>query len=134
MTICQNCTVMSIETAPTNIAIAGRTRKFWYSVPYPSSVHWHVGIKTPPWQQHSVASSVALPERNILAIFIGSLKTKTAHSNVLRRKLHKQCTAHDRCQWLSTAHACTGLLAESTGNSSSAKQSVQETGLLLYRR
>lgn len=132
MTICQNCTVMCIETAPSNIAIAGRTRKYWYSVPYPSSIHWHQGIVDKPWVPHSGGA------RSITAIFIGSLKTKTAHSNALRRKLYKQCGEHDKCQWLSTAHACTGLLANSTTpgstGASSQAQSIKETGLLLYRR
>jgi hypothetical protein len=74
---------MSIETAPGNIAIAGRTRKYWYSVPYPSSIHWHAGIQTLPWLAGQSAntdtnsnsnSNSNMPSRNILAIFIGSLK------------------------------------------------------------
>jgi len=117
MTICQNCTVMSIETAPGHIAIAGRSKKYWYSVPYPSSIHWHEGLVDAPWQ----ARLPTHPTRPVLAMFIGSLKTKTAQSNALRRKLHNGCLNHEKCQWLSTAHACTGVL----GN---------VTSVLLYRR
>ena len=50
MQICQNCTTISIETSPTFTAIKGRTRKYWYGAPYPSSFHWHEKIKTLPWE------------------------------------------------------------------------------------
>ena len=72
---------MSIETAPGNIAIAGRTRKYWYSVPYPSSIHWHAGIQTLPWMtSQSGNSNGNMPQRNVLAIFIGSLKVPLSSS------------------------------------------------------
>jgi hypothetical protein len=45
MTICQNCTSIVIETSPTNTAISGRSNKYWYAAPYPSSYHWWKGIK-----------------------------------------------------------------------------------------
>ena len=125
MTICQNCTVLSIETAPGNIAIPGRTHKSWYSVPYPSSIHWWDGQKEAPWSlaSSSLTSSIsAAIKRDILAIFIGSLKTRTAHSNLLRRKLHAQCGESDNCKWLRTAHSCTGVLGSN------------QSTVLLYRR
>lgn len=56
MQICQNCTVMTIETSPTNTAISGRSHKYWYAVPYPSSFHWWEGIKYLPWEVNSVTT------------------------------------------------------------------------------
>ena len=38
--LCYGCT----GTAP-----PGRTRKHWYAAPYPSSFHYHEGIKELPW-------------------------------------------------------------------------------------
>lgn len=121
MNICQNCTVMTIETTPMNIAIAGRTHKYWYAVPYPSSFHWWEGIKRPPWHVQPLA------DRGILAIFIGSVKTSTANSNALRRALYEECTGKsanklragivsdgtvitEHCQWHVAAHACTAVV------------------------
>ena len=125
MTICQNCTVLSIETAPGNIAIPGRTHKSWYSIPYPSSIHWWDGQKEAPWRASSSSSSSSTSDdnkRDILAIFIGSLKTRTAHSNMLRRKLYAQCGENSNCKWLRTAHSCTGLVGSN------------QSTVLLYRR
>lgn len=105
MQICQNCTAITIETSPTNTAIKGRSRKYWYAAPYPSSFHWYEGIKDLPWM-----ISDSAPKRNILAIFIGSLKTSQPNSNNLRKILYNQCTSSSDCQWHRTAHACTGVI------------------------
>ena len=105
MTICQNCTVVTIETSPTNTAISGRTHKYWYAAPYPSSFHWWEGIKELPW----TVSPVTTARRDILALFIGSVKTMNVNSNSLRRSLHTQCTADTGCQWFTTAHTCNGV-------------------------
>ena len=104
MQICQNCTTITIETSPTKTAIKGRTRKHWYAVPYPSSFHWWEGIQVLPWDRSSSA-----PIRDILVLFIGSLKTSQPNSNNLRRLLHTQCVEEKSCQWHKTAHACTGV-------------------------
>eukprot|EP00602_Paraphysomonas_sp_CaronLab_P005728 CAMPEP_0185031692 /NCGR_PEP_ID=MMETSP1103-20130426/19309_1 /TAXON_ID=36769 /ORGANISM="Paraphysomonas bandaiensis, Strain Caron Lab Isolate" /LENGTH=408 /DNA_ID=CAMNT_0027567305 /DNA_START=255 /DNA_END=1481 /DNA_ORIENTATION=- len=108
MNICENCTVLTIESTPNNIAISGRTKKYWYSVPYPSSYHWWEGLEERPWR---VKESGA---RDILAIFIGSVKTKTASSNALRRALYSECNGRSSdCQWHSASHSCTGVLNQS---------------------
>lgn len=107
MQICQNCTVLTIETSPTYTAISGRSHKYWYAVPYPSSFHWWEGIKELPWQVNTVTTA----RRDILALFIGSVKTMNVNSNSLRRTLYSQCTGDPHCQWHSTAHACNGVSA-----------------------
>eukprot|EP00605_Chrysophyceae_sp_TOSAG23-4_P001011 GSChrysophyteH1.ASY1.ANO1.1112.1 assembled CDS len=101
MQICQNCTTITIETSPTKTAIKGRSRKYWYAVPYPSSFHWYEGIKKLPWEVDG--------ERNLLALFIGSLKTSQPNSNVLRRLLNAQCKEPE-CKWVKTAHSCKGVI------------------------
>jgi hypothetical protein len=58
-------------------------------------------------------SSNAVPDshRDILSLFIGSVKTSQDSSRVLRRKLFAQCTAEGpACQWHTTAHSCTGVV------------------------
>jgi hypothetical protein len=87
MQICQNCTVLSIETTPLKIAIAGRTHKYWYSIPYPSSYHWWEHMIDKPWAMNSTP-------RPTLTIFIGSVKTLNSASNSLRRKLFDECGMH----------------------------------------
>ena len=126
MNICQNCTVLTIETTPNNIAIKGRTNKYWYAVPYPSSFHWWDGIQVKPW----VVTPDSHERRKILSIFIGSVKTAAANSNLLRRSLYSECLldieSHGgsggngitagitsnlgACQWHVAAHACTGVV------------------------
>jgi hypothetical protein len=105
MEICQNCTVVTIETSPTNTAISGRSHKYWYAVPYPSSFHWWEGIKELPWEVNSITTA----RRDILSLFIGSVKTWNANSNSLRRTLYTHCNADKECQWHNTAHACNGV-------------------------
>lgn len=103
--VCNNCSALTIETTPFHIAQPGRSRKYWYAVPYPSSFHWCEGIKEYPWQ-------VQAPDaRDITAIFIGSIKTKTPKSTQLRRQLNRDCLKHreNECQWHATAHSCTGI-------------------------
>lgn len=108
--ICQNCTVLTIETTPANVGIAGRTLKYWYAVPYPSSFHWFDGLKERPWMPNKQI------ERNILAIFIGSVKTATPSSNALRRALFGECShlPDTQCQWHLTAHTCTGVINQTS--------------------
>ena len=112
MFICQNCTVITIETSPTKTAIPGRTRKGWFAAPYPSSFHWHESIKYLPWEVPKSNSNDKLkyPERNILALFIGSVKPSQPASRALRQTLHAQCIRDDSCQWHETAHACNGVV------------------------
>ena len=105
MQICQNCTTITIETSPTRTAIKGRTRKHWYAVPYPSSFHWHEGIKSAPWELGKSS-----PTRDILALFIGSVRTSQPNSNSLRKLLFNQCNQDVSCQWHHTPHACTGVI------------------------
>ena len=41
--LCMNCSVLTIETTPTNTArkyYSGKSKKWWFAVPYPSSFHW----------------------------------------------------------------------------------------------
>ena len=103
MQICQNCTTVTIETSPTKTSIKGRSRKYWYAVPYPSSFHWHENIKTLPWEVDG--------ERHLLALFIGSLKTSQPNSNHLRRILNSHCQEPE-CKWVKTAHACSGVIKQ----------------------
>ena len=103
MQICQNCTTITIETSPTKTAIKGRSRKYWYAAPYPSSFHWHEKIKTLPWAEDGL--------RHLLVLFIGSLKTSQPNSNTLRRLLNTQCEQYpSECKWVRTAHSCTGVI------------------------
>ena len=118
----------------------GRTRKHWYAAPYPSSFHYHEGIKQLPWDLPGtpppplspspplslslsltpiysrlltlsralsngsitpppsvLASSPArilgmTDHRDILSLFIGSIKTAQASSRALRTALYNQVT------------------------------------------
>merc|ERR1712224_1090792 len=63
MTICQNCTVITIETTPTFTAIAGRTRKSYFAAPYPSSYHYNENIKDIPWVRKATD-----PKRDLLTM------------------------------------------------------------------
>lgn len=105
MEICQNCTTITIETSPTYTAISGRSKKYWYAAPYPSSFHYWEGIKYLPWDY----SNQKPDERNILSLFIGSVRTSNMNSNLLRRTLFNQCQNDNDCQWHHTAHACNGV-------------------------
>lgn len=112
--VCQNCSVLTIETTPTLTSrkyYANKSRKWWYAVPYPSSFHWHEGIRTLPWKQQGV-----MPRRH-LAIFIGSVDTSTPRSNVLRRRMRRDCSADSsgQCLWFDTAHSCSGVLNVTDG-------------------
>ena len=122
MFVCQNCTVLTIETSPTKTAIPGRTRKHWYAVPYPSSFHWHERIIQLPWlntNSRDVKPSSGqwemLPRMNqryILSLFIGSTAPSQPSSKRLRVILQKQCTEDltSSCHWYETAHACNGVV------------------------
>lgn len=104
MQICQNCSVLSIETSPTHTAIKGRTRKHWHAAPYPSSFHWHEKIEELPW-----AAQYA-KYRDITVLVIGSVRTSQPTSNNLRKTLWTQCERDSGCQWHKTAHSCSGVL------------------------
>jgi len=104
MQICQNCSVVTIETSPTNTAIRGRSRKYWIAAPYPSSYHWYEGIQELPWKISPTA-----PQRTLVAFFIGSVKTTQPNSNDLRKKLYNQCLQEKDCKWVKTAHSCSGV-------------------------
>ena len=106
MQICQNCTTLTIETSPTRTAIKGRTRKHWYAAPYPSSFHWHEGIKTLPW----MADAPTAAKRDLLALVIGSVRTSQPTTSRLRKTLFEQCGADTSCAWHKTAHSCSGVI------------------------
>ena len=120
MFVCQNCTTIVIETSPTGTAPPGRTRKLFYAAPYPSSFHYWEGIKELPWSERSSQPSLAMgssdsgddSHRDILSLFIGSIKTSQAASRELRTKLFQQCQAEGApsCSWHKTAHACNGVV------------------------
>lgn len=38
------------------------------------------------------------------------MRTSNPNSNLLRRTLHSQCSAHSSCSWHTTAHACNGVV------------------------
>jgi hypothetical protein len=47
--LCMNCSVLTVETTPTATArkyYSGKSKKWWYAVPYPSSFHWWEGAVT----------------------------------------------------------------------------------------
>ena len=100
---CENCTVLTIETSPTRTAIPGRGKKYWYAQPYPSFFHFTEGMTTYPWDIRP------LEQRDILALFIGSIRTKTPTSNRIRKLLYKQCSSSSKCIWRRTAHTCQGV-------------------------
>lgn len=106
MGICSNCVSIVIETSPTNTAIAGRSNKYWYAAPYPSSFHWWEGLREQPWE----VTPANRARRTILSLFIGSVRTSNMNSNMLRRTLLAQCQADESCQWHTTAHACNGVV------------------------
>lgn len=139
MGVCQNCSALTIEASPIRVSTPyHRSRKYWYAVPYPSSFHWWEGSRILPWSleqtytpsyrdkhrgsetgtlQTVVDSTSSLSKmglqrgRDILVLFIGSLKTKNTNSNLLRRRLYAQCQqAPEQCQWHTTAHACNGVI------------------------
>ena len=112
MFVCQNCTVITIETSPTKTAIPGRTRKKWFAVPYPSSYHWHENIKQLPWLPQDGFNSLQISNnRPILALFIGSVKPSQASSKKLRMTLYNQCKEDpNSCHWYETAHSCNGVV------------------------
>jgi xyloglucan galactosyltransferase MUR3 len=138
MFVCQNCTTITIETSPTGTAPPGRTRKHWYAAPYPSSYHYWEGIKELPWEplgskyreelwgngnegtsaknvkgKNSKSDSSSSDDgRDILSLFIGSVRTSQAASRELRTKLHSQCQAErePNCVWRATPHSCNGVV------------------------
>lgn len=106
--ICQNCTVLTIETTPGFVANERRlSRKWWYAVPYPSSFHWNEHMKSgaEPWRVRT--------EPDKISIFcIGSVKTLTADSTKIRRTLHQQCSEQSAaCVWHQIAHSSNGVQA-----------------------
>lgn len=110
MGICQNCSVLTIETSPTLTAIPGRSKKHWFAQPYPSFFHVIENMTQFPWTYNPQYT------RTITALFIGSVKTKNPKSNSLRRKLHEQCKKSESsmCIWEKTAHACNGVLNQTS--------------------
>lgn len=99
--------MLTIETSPTHTAIPGRSKKYWFAQPYPSFFHYVEGMKQPyPW--------AARAERDLTALFIGSVKTKNPTSNVLRRLLFQQCSNSPSCVWEKTAHACSGVVNQTS--------------------
>ena len=111
-TICQNCSVLTIETTPTFTArkyYANKSKKYWYAVPYPSAFHYYEGVETLPWSRKSW-----LGARQYLSLFIGSVETSTPKSNILRRRMQSQCkSAGSTCLWFDAAHSCSGVVNQS---------------------
>lgn len=104
MNECVNCSVLSIESTSNNAPLRGRSRKYFYAMPYPSSFHHHEALRSPPWRFPSIEP------RSITALFIGSVKTKTSYLNKVRRALFEQCSQHPQhCVWAATAHSCSGV-------------------------
>ena len=100
---CMNCSVMTIETTSSFISrkyYSGKSKKWWYAVPYPSSFHYTEVLKKQhyPWRLRARKA-----DRPNLAIFIGSLYTSTVGSNRLRTRLQSYCRAddgaHGACLW-----------------------------------
>jgi xyloglucan galactosyltransferase MUR3 len=122
MKVCQNCSVISIETSPTGLGLAGRTRKRWFAAPYPSSFHWHEDLKYLPWavpgpdeDRSAPDFRLRFPERNIFVLFIGSVKASQAGSRALRQALYAQCKSNTDsnskpCVWHETTHSCNGIV------------------------
>eukprot|EP01038_Epipyxis_sp_PR26KG_P013775 gene13775-18478_t len=111
MTICENCTVITIETTPTTSANAyytNRHRKNWYAVPYPSSYHWWIGIEELPWAINNNNKN----NRHIFALFVGSTRTTNIQSNNFRKLLYSQCVGNLKynCKWVSANHSCDGVV------------------------
>jgi len=118
---CMNCSVLTIETTPTNTArkyYSGKSKKWWFAVPYPSSFHLWEGIRSPSWES---------PGRPLMAVFIGSLHTQTVASNQLRRRLFADC---QRESHLNSSRRCAAFDTEHTD----AAMLQQSDNLLLYRQ
>lgn len=104
--ICNNCSGLTIETSPFRISLGAslvKTKKYWTAVPYPSSFHWCEGIKELPWAVPPSSSSTVSTRsvsRNIFVIFIGSIEMETPRSSHLRRRLYKDCVAHEGQNYL----------------------------------
>lgn len=111
--ICQNCSVLSIESTPTRTStLYHLTRKYWYPIPYPSSFHWWEGIQKIPWKVYTRSSEFYL-KRDILSLFIGSTQTKNIAANAFRRALQTQCRSSpssSSCHWYNTTHSCNGII------------------------
>ncbi len=151
--ICQNCSVLTIETTPTLTCrkyYSNKSRKWWYAVPYPSSYHWHEGIQELPWKapsyqysnqypysdSHTISKAVVAAEEEIhrhrpyLTIFIGSVDTSTPRSNVVRRIAKRDCLQDQSSSSDKKRGQC---LWFDTAHSCSGVLN-QTDGMLLYRK
>lgn len=72
----------------------------YVSVPYPSSYHWHEGIKNPPWQLANA------PYRNYSVVYLGSTKTSDRYglNTAIRKTVASQCQADPKCTWFQVLH------------------------------
>jgi hypothetical protein len=83
---CHNCTILIIETTPSQVAPREQcNKKWWYAVPYPSSFHWSESLKADPW---------AIKNRSTLVAYFGSVQvSKNSPSGPLRQKIIDDCYA-----------------------------------------
>jgi len=104
--VCQNCSMLTIEGTPNRIStMYHRSKKYWFTVPYPSSFHYHEDIVTLPWSKEQQQ------KRSIFVLFMGSIRTLNIASNAFRKALHYQClNSTGFCQWYEAAHSCKGVV------------------------
>lgn len=103
MGICQNCSVLTVESTPTlTSTLYHKTRKYWIPVPYPSAFHFHENIVTLPWSY--------TPHRDILSLFIGSTFTMNVAANAFRKILKSHCDTHQSCHWYDVKHSCNAVV------------------------
>lgn len=151
-----NCSILTIETTPTQTArkyYSGKSKKWWFAVPYPSSFHWYCfhfirlihinelflfasfrweGIRNPSWEPDLALKGVGrevVEKRPYLALFVGSLHTVTVASNQLRRRLFADCLAAGN---LSRSRRCFAVSTEHSD--SAALHPAARQGVLLYRQ
>lgn len=71
------------------------------SVPFPSAYHWSDSIVNVPW------SLLNIPNRTMVAVYLGSTQTLNPAHTKIRRAMTAQCNASTACHWMQIAHTST---------------------------
>jgi hypothetical protein len=71
------------------------------SVPFPSAYHWSDSVVNVPW------SLLNIPNRTMVAVYLGSTQTLNPAHTKIRRAMTAQCNASATCHWMQIAHTST---------------------------
>jgi hypothetical protein len=71
------------------------------SIPFPSGYHYWDGIKNLPWD------TKLAPQRDHLAVYVGSTLTITPYHTKIRKTMTGQCDKKKNCHWLRIFHSST---------------------------